>query len=188
MGQFFSESKPEISPPSQYEKSAPAQQYYREPSYNQRPPAQILSHKQSQNHDGVFKYTFQAENGLAQGETIAPDGTRNGGYTYVDPSGKKILVKYSAGKEGFRILESTDHIPKAITAPFQSQQQYSQPDYSQYRIPAPTHEAQPPPYTPAKYQPQDTSSNSVEPKEREYDDEPGKPYSFGKGYHFEFNG
>lgn len=84
---------------------------------------QILSHKQSLNHDGNFKYAFAAENGLLQGETIAPDGSRTGAYAYVDPTGRKITVKYKAGKEGFKILEG-DHIPKAhplIAAALQQQ-------------------------------------------------------------------
>lgn len=73
---------------------------------------QILSHKQSLNHDGNFNYAFSSDNGLLQGESIAPDGSRTGAYAYVDPSGRKISVKYKAGREGFRILEG-DHIPKA---------------------------------------------------------------------------
>lgn len=32
--------------------------------------------------------------------------------SYVDPTGRKISVKYTAGKEGFKILEA-DHLPKA---------------------------------------------------------------------------
>ncbi|KAJ8961873.1 hypothetical protein NQ318_021491 [Aromia moschata] len=84
-----------------------AEQYYQ-----RTPPPQILTHKQALNHDGNFKYLFTSENGLAQGESIAPDGSRNGGYSYVDPTGRKISVKYTAGKEGFRILEA-DHLPKA---------------------------------------------------------------------------
>lgn len=81
-------------------------------NYQRTPPPQILTHKQALNHDGNFKYLFTSENGLAQGESIAPDGSRNGGYSYVDPTGRKISVKYTAGKEGFRILEA-DHLPKA---------------------------------------------------------------------------
>lgn len=117
-----------ISPHVPAAHQAPQQQqqdYYRP----KKVPPQILSHKQSQNHDGQFKYAFHAENGLAQGEVISPDGTRNGGYTYVDPAGKKILVKYSAGKEGFRIIESSDHIPKAIYGGQAAQ--HSQGGYSQ---------------------------------------------------------
>lgn len=86
------------------------EKYYRTP-----PPPRILSHKQTQNHDGGFKFAFAAENGLAQTEVIAPDGSRNGGYTYVDPHGKTITVKYTAGKDGFRILEG-EHIPREVHA------------------------------------------------------------------------
>jgi hypothetical protein len=69
-------------------------------------------HKQALAQDGSFNYAFAADNGLQQGESISPDGTRIGSYSYVDPNGKKISVKYTAGKDGFRILEG-DHIPKA---------------------------------------------------------------------------
>lgn len=71
---------------------------------NTPPPPQILSHKQALNHDGQFKYLFNTENGLAQGESISPDGTRNGGYSYTDPTGRKITVKYTAGKEGKQLF------------------------------------------------------------------------------------
>jgi len=93
------------------------QQYDHQPLYQQyeeplRPQPVILMHKQALGQDGSFKYAFAADNGLQQGETINPDGTRIGSYSYVDPNGKKISVKYSAGKDGFRILEG-DHVPKA---------------------------------------------------------------------------
>lgn len=93
------------------------QQYDHQPRYQQyeeplRPQPLIIMHKQALGQDGSFKYAFAADNGLQQGETISPDGTRIGSYSYVDPNGKKISVKYSAGKDGFRILEG-DHVPKA---------------------------------------------------------------------------
>lgn len=159
------------------------------PQYNAAPPQReeyyrpkkvpsIISHKQSLTHDGNFKYAFHAENGLAQGEVISPDGARSGGYTYIDPHGKKILVKYSAGKEGFRIIESSDHIPKALYSGYAAQPlgsssggySQNQQEYAQQQ----------------SGNDQSDNSNSVE--EKAYDEEPGKPYSFGSGYHFEFNG
>jgi len=93
------------------------QQYDHQPRYQQyeeplRPQPLIIMHKQALGQDGSFKYAFAADNGLQQGESISPDGTRIGSYSYVDPNGKKISVKYSAGKDGFRILEG-DHVPKA---------------------------------------------------------------------------
>ncbi|XP_072383209.1 endocuticle structural glycoprotein SgAbd-2-like [Diabrotica undecimpunctata] len=119
----------------QYQHQQPAVQYNQEDNYSYQstqPPPQILSHKQALNHDGNFKYLFTSENGLAQGESIAPDGSRNGGYSYVDPNGKKISVKYTAGKEGFRILEA-DHLPKApqpvAPLPVPVQQPAYQPQY-----------------------------------------------------------
>ncbi|XP_068909395.1 endocuticle structural glycoprotein SgAbd-8-like [Tenebrio molitor] len=179
-------------------------QYQDQYNYNRQAPPQILSHKQALNHDGNFKYLFTSENGLAQGETIAPDGSRNGGYSYVDPTGRKISVKYTAGKEGFRILEA-DHLPKAPQplapvpgAGLQVQAGYNaggRQDDGQYR---PELYQRPQPYVqPAvpfaqnrAYQPAPAPiSNAIGGvKEQEYHDEPGKPYSFGNGYVFEFGG
>ena len=96
----------------------------------------ILMHKQALSHDGNFNYAFAADNGLKQGETISPDGSRSGAYSYVDPNGQTITVRYTAGKEGFRIVEG-EHIPKAPPAPAYHQPapqqpayQYSGPQYS----------------------------------------------------------
>lgn len=55
----------------------------------------------------------------------------------MDPTGRKISVKYTAGKEGFRILEG-DHLPKApqpiaplpaAAAPQQQQVYQAQPNF-----------------------------------------------------------
>ncbi|RZB54394.1 Chitin bind 4 domain containing protein [Asbolus verrucosus] len=176
-------------------------QYQDQYNYNRQPPPQILTHKQALNHDGNFKYVFTSENGLAQGETIAPDGSRNGGYSYVDPTGRKISVKYTAGKEGFRILEA-DHLPKApqplAPVPGVQPQAYTAPhvqDNGQYR---PELYARPQQqfvhagaYAQRGYQPgPGPISNAIggEIREPEYNDEPGKPHSFGNGYVFEFGG
>ncbi|XP_023709699.1 larval cuticle protein 1 [Cryptotermes secundus] len=105
-----------VSVNAQYQEPYENQQgpsHYDQP---QRPLPVILMHKQALAQDGSFNYAFAADNGLQQGESISPDGTRRGSYSYVDPNGKKISVKYTAGKEGFRILEG-DHLPKAPPAP-----------------------------------------------------------------------
>ncbi|KAJ8983022.1 hypothetical protein NQ317_014319, partial [Molorchus minor] len=179
-------------------------------NYQRTPPPQILTHKQALNHDGNFKYLFTSENGLAQGESIAPDGSRNGGYSYVDPTGRKISVKYTAGKEGFRILEA-DHLPKAPqpVAPIPAAPQHQQPapiqapyrpqpyalqggqDDGQYR-PQLYERPQPLVGLPSLSQPKlayqqpSATVNSIQ--EKDYIDEPGKAYSFGNGYIFEFSG
>lgn len=214
------------SAPPQYRQSPqPSAEYYREPSPSESsygpttPPAQIIMHKQAQNHDGGFKYAFAAENGLAQGEAIAPDGTRTGGYSYIDPNGKKISVKYTAGKEGFRILEG-DHIPRApvpVPAAAAAPQAYAPPQQSyttfprgvkddgddgQYKperyerpaAPAPAYTSysgprpQPSAYAPPRYTAPVARPESNSLDEKDYNDEPGKPYSFGKGFSFEFAG
>nr|CAD7587414.1 unnamed protein product [Timema genevievae] len=99
------------SSPQQYQpQPAPLQQYQ---TKSASPLPIILSHKQGLTSDGAFNYNFATDHGLQQGETINPDGSRTGGYSYVDPNGKTISVKYSAGKDGFKILEG-DHIPKPV--------------------------------------------------------------------------
>ena len=45
---------------------------------------------------------------------ITADGERIGQYSYIDNDGKTITVKYTAGKDGFRILEG-DHVPRGAT-------------------------------------------------------------------------
>lgn len=224
------------APPQYRQTPQPSAEYYnrpdREPSPSSlaytptTPPPQIIMHKQAQNHDGGFKYAFAAENGLAQGEAIAPDGTRTGGYSYIDPNGKKITVKYTAGKDGFRILEG-DHIPRApvpvpavaaasyvAPAPKPSYTSYVAPssreddgDDGQYRPekyerpgpgPAPAVAAyttgyggprpQPSAYAPPRYSAPIVRAESNSLEDKDYYDEPGKAYSFGKGFSFEFGG
>lgn len=80
--------------------------------YNNKQLPVILMHKQALQQDGGFQYAFAADNGHRQGESIRPDGTRTGSYSYTDPDGKEISVKYTAGRDGFRIVEG-DHVPKA---------------------------------------------------------------------------
>lgn len=66
----------------------------------------ILTHRQALSTDGAFNYAFRADNGLQQGETISPDGSRKGQYSYVDSNGQQITVRYTAGKDGFKVLEN----------------------------------------------------------------------------------
>lgn len=86
----------------------------------------ILMHKQALQEDGGFQYAFAADNGLRQGESIRPDGSRTGAYSYTDPDGKEISVKYTAGRDGFRIVQG-DHVPKAPVSvvPLQQPAAYS---------------------------------------------------------------
>ena len=49
-------------------------------------------------------------------ETADDAGERTGSYSYVDPEGKNIVVKYSAGKNGFVILNPREVLPQAPVA------------------------------------------------------------------------
>merc|ERR1719259_212053 len=53
---------------------------------------------------------FATENEIVYREETALDGSRIGQYSYIGDDGQTYTVKYSAGKEGFRILGG-DHIP-----------------------------------------------------------------------------
>merc|ERR1719278_262217 len=54
-------------------------------------------------------------------EETTADGERIGQYSYIDENGQTITVRYTAGKDGFRILEG-NHIPEGAnglqSAPF----------------------------------------------------------------------
>merc|ERR1712098_567905 len=60
--------------------------------------------------DGKFGSAFAQEDGHAFKEESAGNNERIGQYSYIDENGKTITVKYSAGVNGFRILEGA-HIP-----------------------------------------------------------------------------
>jgi hypothetical protein len=48
------------------------------------------------------KVNFKSD-GIARKEVVDKDGTVRGSYSYKDPSGKLITVKYTAGKDGFKL-------------------------------------------------------------------------------------
>merc|ERR1712060_525197 len=59
---------------------------------------------------GKFGSAFAQEDGTISKEESTGNNERIGQYSYIDDTGKTITVKYSAGVNGFRILEG-DHIP-----------------------------------------------------------------------------
>ncbi|XP_066991632.1 uncharacterized protein [Anabrus simplex] len=112
----------------------------------------ILMHKQALSTDGAFNYAFSADNGLKQGETIAPDGSRQGQYSYVDPTGNTIKVRYVADKNGFRVIEG-DHLPQPPSVPAPAAPQYSAPRPAPaYRPPQQTYSPPPQAYSPPPQQ------------------------------------
>jgi Insect cuticle protein len=76
---------------------AAAQQGY----YNRDPKtAAILSEQRYQQGDGKFGAAYTQEDGTDFKEETDADGTRRGSYSYIDPSGAKKTVSYTAGKHG----------------------------------------------------------------------------------------
>merc|ERR1711994_1246755 len=59
---------------------------------------------------GKFGAAYAQEDGVVFREESGGNNERIGQYSYIDDTGKTITVKYSAGVNGFRILEGA-HIP-----------------------------------------------------------------------------
>merc|ERR1712029_813132 len=87
--------------------------------------AKILKEQRFNAGDGRHGAAFAQEDGTVFREESTADGERIGQYSYIDQEGKTITVRYSAGKDGFKILEGA-HIPTGAngqnSAPFGSQQ------------------------------------------------------------------
>merc|ERR1711936_641635 len=73
--------------------------------------AKILKEQRFDAGDGRFGSAFAQEDGTVFREETTADGERIGQYSYIDQDGKTITVRYTAGKDGFRILEGA-HIPE----------------------------------------------------------------------------
>merc|ERR1712223_1177454 len=83
--------------------------------------AKILKEQRFAAGDGRFGSAFAQEDGTVFREETTADGERIGQYSYIDQDGQTITVRYTAGKDGFRILEG-NHIPEGAnglqSAPF----------------------------------------------------------------------
>merc|ERR1712223_2384211 len=73
--------------------------------------AKILKEQRFDAGDGRFGSAFAQEDGTVFREETTADGERIGQYSYIDQDGQTITVRYTAGKDGFRILEGA-HIPE----------------------------------------------------------------------------
>ncbi|XP_059485178.1 uncharacterized protein LOC132202345 [Neocloeon triangulifer] len=58
---------------------------------------------------------YRTDDGQQRSESTDGQGNVRGEYSYVDPNGKTITVKYTAGKDGFKV--EGDHLPKAPAVP-----------------------------------------------------------------------
>ena len=74
--------------------------------------AKILKEQRFNAGDGRAGSAFQTEDGVIFKEETDIDGNRIGQYSYVGDDGNTYVVRYSAGKEGFRILDG-DHVPSS---------------------------------------------------------------------------
>merc|ERR1711981_1551899 len=76
--------------------------------------AKILKEQRFSAGDGRHGSAFAQEDGIVFREETSADGERIGQYSYIDNDGKTITVRYTAGKDGFRILEGA-HVPTGAT-------------------------------------------------------------------------
>lgn len=76
--------------------------------------AKILKEQRYNAGDGRFGAAYAQEDGTVYREETSADGERVGQYSYIDNDGKTITVRYTAGRDGFRILEG-DHVPTGAT-------------------------------------------------------------------------
>jgi len=113
--------------------------------------AKILKEQRFNTGDGRFGSAYAQEDGVVFREETGAQGERIGQYSYIGDDGRQITVKYSAGKDGFKILEGA-HVPTGATgqnsAPYDPQQaapvyQNSQSSQQQYHQPAPAPVRQP---------------------------------------------
>ena len=64
-----------------------------------------------ENSDASFAFKVESQD-LSHEEKSNAEGERTGSYSYTDPTGRLITVKYRAGKNGFVILNPKDVLPK----------------------------------------------------------------------------
>lgn len=81
--------------------------------------AKILKEQRFNAGDGRAGSAFATENEIIFREESDASGNRIGQYSYIGEDGQSYTVKYSAGKDGFRILDGS-HIPSTgqDAAPF----------------------------------------------------------------------
>ncbi|KAL6439633.1 hypothetical protein ACFW04_004019 [Cataglyphis niger] len=128
-----------------------------EPRYQSPHQAAILSDARYLAGDGTFGAAYSQEDGVEFKEESDVEGNRRGSYSYVDPTGQRRTVTYTAGKNGFQA--TGDHIPTAPPqVPPQPEyvplSQYNPPDYQPPSYAPPPLQQYPRRYQPADYEPQ----------------------------------
>merc|ERR1712107_40997 len=82
--------------------------------------ARILQEQRFNMGDGKFGAAYAQEDGVAFKEESTGNNERIGQYSYLDENGNTIVVKYSAGVNGFRILDGA-HTPSGGQTSAQAQ-------------------------------------------------------------------
>jgi len=72
--------------------------HYQSPSQ-----AAILSDARYLAGDGTFGAAYTQEDGVEFKEESDIEGNRRGSYSYIDPTGQRRTVTYTAGKNGFQV-------------------------------------------------------------------------------------
>lgn len=133
--------------------------------------AKILKEQRFNAGDGRAGAAFATEDGHVFREETDINGNRIGEYSYIGEDGKTYTVKYSAGKDGFRVLDGA-HVPAngQSAAAFDAQELEEAPEAPiQVAQPVQVQQQQPVRAIQAQPQPQ------PEPQIRDYDDEVQDP-------------
>lgn len=145
-------------------------QYGRDPKT-----AAILNEQRYQSGDGTFGAQYSQEDGVQFKEESDAAGNRVGTYSYVDPSGQRRTVTYTAGKNGFQATGDGIPQPPPTTLPVAPQPQYTPlpqynpPDYQQYQ--RPQQQYNPPPqqqYNPPPQQQYNPPARQYNPPPQQY--------------------
>jgi hypothetical protein len=80
---------------------------------------------------GDYKFGYHTgDGGSFREETRLPDGTVQGAYGFIDANGKQRIVKYSAGKDGFKAEGDDVPSPAVPIGPSSAPQQYAPQQYA----------------------------------------------------------
>jgi len=127
--------------------------------------AKILKEQRFNAGDGRAGAAFATEDGHVFREETDINGNRIGEYSYIGEDGKTYTVKYSAGKDGFRVLDGS-HVPAngQGAAAFDAQEI----DEAPVQVAQPVQVQQ-------QQQPVQVVQQQPEPQIRDYDDEVQDP-------------
>jgi len=135
--------------------------------------AKILKEQRFNNGDGRAGAAFATENEILFREESDEGGNRIGQYSYIGDDGQTYTVKYSAGKDGFRILDGA-HIPSGGQDAAAFVATPAPAPLVEEPLPAPVQVAARPAPQP-KAAPQPIQAEPLIPDYAEYDDEPVDP-------------